>query len=90
MWSFNGSADSHFNVDDLVPIKFTENALGITFGVQFDDHWKLFNISTTDTALDNFPLISSGRIDFDLKLRSKQKGELNSSPGLSKIFMQSC
>ena len=86
LWSFNGGVASHFFIDDLVPINYTENALGITFGVRFDDHWKLFNISSTD-ASNNFPLIESGRIDFDIKLYSEW--ERMSSLGLSEIFMQS-
>ena len=72
LWSFNGGVASHFYFGDLVPINYTENALGITFGLRFDDHWKLFNISTTD-ASDNFPIIESGRIDFDLRLYSRRK-----------------
>ena len=86
LWSFNGGVASHFHIDDLVLINYTENALGITFGVRFDDHWKLFDISTTD-ASNNFPLIESGRIDFDKKLCSKW--ERKSSLCLSEIFMQS-
>ena len=86
LWSFNGGVASHFHIDDLVPINYTENALGITFGLRFDDHWKLFDISTTD-ASDNFPLIESGRIDFDIKLYSEWK-HFNSL-GLSETFMQS-
>ena len=88
LWSFNGSVDGHFDTDDLEVIKSTKNALGITFGVRFDNHWKLFDISTTaDTdASDNFPLIESGRIDFDLKLKSKWKN----SPGSFKIVIQLC
>ena len=86
LWSFNSGVARHFYIDDLVPISYTENALGITFGVQFDDHWKLFDISTTD-ASDNFPLIESGRIDFDIKLSSEL--ERRNSLGLSEIFMQS-
>jgi hypothetical protein len=88
LWSFNGSVDGHnFDIDDLVPIKSTENALGITFGVQFDHHWELFDIPTTDTDVsDNFPLIESGRIDFDLKFKLKWRDD----PGLSKDFLQSC
>ena len=83
-WSFNGSVDGHFDTNDLELIKSAENALGITFGVQFDDHWKLFNISTTDTdTLDNFPLIESGRIDFNLELNSKP--ERGSNFGLSQV-----
>jgi len=84
LWSFNGSVDGHLNIFDLGLIKSTENALGVTVGVQFDDHWKLFDISTTsdtDTS-DNIPLIESGRIDFDLKQRVRKD-----SPGLSEIFM---
>ena len=50
----------------------TKNALGITVVDRFDDHWKLFDISTTNTdASDKFPLIESGRIDIDLKIKSK-------------------
>ena len=86
LWSFNGGVASHFNFHDLVPINYTENALGITFGVRFYDHWKLFDISTTD-ASDNFPLIESGRIDFDKKLY--YEWERTSSLGLSETFMQS-
>ena len=86
LWSFNGGVHGHFDIDDLVPISYTENALGITFGVQFDDHWKLFDISTTD-SLDNFPLIESGRIDFDIK-RYPLWARMTSL-GLSEIFLQS-
>jgi len=58
--------------------------------LQFIDHWKLFDISTTDTdALDDFPLIESGRIDFELKLNLSLRARKN-SPGLSEIFMQLC
>ena len=74
LWSFNGSVDGHFDNDDSELIKSTENALGITFGVRFDDHFKLFNISTTN-ASDKFPLIESGKIDFDLKLTSKSEND---------------
>ncbi|EDR00612.1 uncharacterized protein LACBIDRAFT_295707 [Laccaria bicolor S238N-H82] len=78
LWSYNGSVDGHFNIDDLELIKSTENALGITFWVRFDDHFKLFDISTieTDTS-NNLPLIESGRIDFDLKLKSKPEDDEN-------------
>ena len=89
LWSFNGSVDGHFNIVDLELIKSSEYALGITFWVRFDDHWKLFDISTTETgASNNFPLIESGRIDFDLKFKLKRP--FDGSPGLSNIFMQSC
>ena len=81
LWSFNGDVNGHFNICDLELIKSTENALGITFGMQFDDHWKLFDISTEIDTLDNFPLIESGRMDFDLKLKSKSMH--NNSLGLS-------
>ena len=58
-----------------MPIKSTENALGIAFAANCHDHWKLFNISTTDTnASDNFPLIESEYVD---------KNDL----GLFEIFM---
>ena len=86
LWSFDGWVGSHLNIDDLVPINYTKNALGITFGLRFDDHWELFDISSTD-ASDNFPLIESGRIDFDIKLYSEW--ERRSSLGLSETFMQS-
>ena len=82
LWSFDGSADSHFNIFDLGFIQSTENASGITFGMRFDDHWKLFDISTTGTdTSDKFPLIESGRIDLDPKPRSQLGG--NSEFGLS-------
>ncbi|KIJ97192.1 hypothetical protein K443DRAFT_681748 [Laccaria amethystina LaAM-08-1] len=69
LWSFNGSIDGHSDIDNLVPITSTENALGITFMVQFNGHWKLFDISTNGTdASNNIPLIESRRIDFDQKL----------------------
>jgi hypothetical protein len=88
LWSFNGSVHGHFDMFDLEMIKSTENAVGITFWVRFIKHWKMFDISTTDTdALDKFPLIESGRMDYDLKLKSKV-GDDNSL-GLSKFFMQS-
>ena len=85
LWSFNGSVDGHFEVIDLGLIKATENALGITFRVRFNNHWRLFDISTTETdASDNFPLIESGKVDFDLKLKSKSV--VDKSLGLSKNF----
>ena len=72
LWYFNGSVDGPLKNLDLELMKSTENALGITFWAKFDDHWKLFDISTTETdASNNFPLIESGRIDFDLKFKSK-------------------
>ena len=86
LWSFNGGIDGHLDNLDLELIKSTENALGITFGARFDDHWKLFDISTTETdASDKFPLIELGRIDFDLTFKLE-----NLTPGLSKFFMQLC
>ena len=89
LWSFYGSIDGYYNTLGWELIKSTKNVLGITVGMRFKDHWKLFDISTADTdSSDNFPLIESGRIDFDLKLNSKWVRK--SSPGLSKIFMQSC
>ena len=89
LWSFNGSDYGHFHINDLELIKSTQNALGITFGVRFIHHWKLFDISATDTvASDNFPLFESGRIDHDLKLKKSWLGE--NSLGLSEIFIQSC
>ncbi|EDR04825.1 uncharacterized protein LACBIDRAFT_304117 [Laccaria bicolor S238N-H82] len=73
LWSFNGSVRGRFDIRHLKLIKSTENELGITFWVRFDDHWKLFDISTTveTDASNNLPLIESGRIDFDLKLKWK-------------------
>ena len=66
-------------------MKSTKNALGITFAVQFDNHWKLFDISTAETdTSDKFPLIESGRIDFDLKLK------LDDDISLSEFFIQLC
>ena len=85
LWSFYGSIDEYFNILGWELIKSTENLLGITVGRRFKDHWKLFDISTDDTdSSDNFPLIESGRIDFDLKLHSGWVRK--SSPGLSKFF----
>ena len=86
LWSFNDSIDDHFNIRDLVLIKSTENTLGITFWAPFDDHWKLFDISTTETdTSNNFPLIESGRIDFDLRFKL-ESSFTKKSPGLSKNF----
>ena len=87
LWFFNKGVDGHFDIDDWVPLKSTENPLGITFWARYNDHWKLFDISTTETnASDSFPLIESGKIDFDLKLKSKSVR--NKSLGLSKFSMQ--
>ena len=48
------------------------------------DHWRLFDISTTDTdSSGNIPLMESGRIDFNLKLGWD-------SIGLSENFIQLC
>ncbi|EDR00618.1 uncharacterized protein LACBIDRAFT_313079 [Laccaria bicolor S238N-H82] len=70
LWSFNGSVDGRFDIRHLELIKSTENELGITFWVRFVDHWKLFNISTSETdTSNNFPLIESGRIGFDPKFK---------------------
>ena len=89
LWSFNGSVDGHCDIYDLELMKSTENALGITLGERMDDHWKLFDISTTDTdASDKFPLIESRGLDFYLYLESKWDGD--NSPGLSEIFVQLC
>ncbi|KIJ97188.1 hypothetical protein K443DRAFT_681743 [Laccaria amethystina LaAM-08-1] len=69
LWSFDGSVYGHLNIYHLELIKSTENPSRITWGERFDDHWKLFDISTTETDASNkFPLIESGRMDFDLKL----------------------
>ena len=85
LWSFNSSVNCDFNTFDFELIESTENPL---FGVQFCDHWELFDISTTETnASDNFPLIECGSINFDAKIKGlKWMGEKNL--GLCKIFMQ--
>ena len=89
LWSFNGSVDDHFNNLDLELIKSTENALGITFWARFDNRWKLFDLSTTETdTSNNFPLIESGKIGFDHKFKLSSKFDQRSN-GLFK-FMQSC
>ena len=81
VWSFYGSIDGYFNILGWELIKSTDNALGITVGMRFKDHWKLFDISSADTdSSDKIPLIESRRIDFDLKLNSEWVRE--SSPGL--------
>ena len=89
LWSFNRNVHRDFNIDDFELIKSTENPLAITFWARFDDDWKQCDISTTETnALDNLRLIESGRIDFDLTMRTlKWVGE-NRCLGLSEIFMQ--
>ena len=90
LWFFDGSDDGHPDIHDLVPIKSTENAVGIAFGTKYEDHWKLFDISTTGTnASDNFPLIESGRIDHDPKPKERERVH-NNDLGLSEIFMQPC
>ena len=82
LWSFEETAGS-FRMS-LKPMKSTENALGISFWMRDRDHWRLFDISTTDTdASGNNPLIESGRIDFNSKLG-------RDSVGLSEIFIQLC
>ena len=89
LWSFNGGADGHFDIRDLELIKSTENALGVTFAVRFDNRWKLFDLSTTETdTSNNFPLIESGKIGFDHKFKLSSKFDQRSN-GLFK-FMQSC
>ena len=86
LWSFNGCVDHFDKGCDLQLIKSTENTLGITFWVRSADHWKLFDISTTETdASNNFPLIESGRIDFDLVIKSTVVLE-EYMPGLSKFM----
>ena len=88
LWSFNSFVNGHFNSFDLELMKFTENPLAITFCARIDHHWKLFNVSTTEIdASDNFRLIESRRIDFDLKIK-KLKWVRQNSLGLSEIVMQ--
>ena len=90
LWSFDGSLDGRAIMNDLVRIKSSENALGISFAAKCHDHWKLFDISTTSTnASDNFPLIESGRIDHDLKPKQRELVD-NNDLGLSENFMQPC
>ena len=89
LWSFNSSVDCDFNIVDFELIKSTENPLAITFWARFGYHWNLFDVSTTETgALDNFPLIESGKMDFDLKIKELKFLDENRYLGLSKIFMQ--
>ena len=57
LWSSSSSFDHDLDIDDLELIKSTKNALGITVGMKFRDHLKLFKIPT-DTS-DNLPLIIS-------------------------------
>ena len=85
LWSFYGSGNYHLNIFKLMPIKSTENELGITFGVRFIGYWKVFNISTD--ASDNSPLIESGRINYGLKLKASEWVGVENSLGLSQIFM---
>ena len=87
LWSFNGNIDDCFHDFLWEPIKSTENALGVTFRRWFDGHWKLFDISTTETdTSDISPLIESGIMDFDLKIEElKVLGE-HGHLGLSEFF----
>ena len=73
-------------------IKSTDNALGITLGEQLHGHWKLFNVSTTETdASDNIRLIESGRIDFDLKPKSHKLlvGQISVCPKFHAVMLSS-
>ena len=88
LWSFNRTVACDQNNFELELIKFTENPLAITLWARFDDHWKSFDISTTETdASDNFPLIESGRMDFDLDFE-QLKWVRENSLGLSENFIQ--
>ena len=91
LWSFNGSVDCYLKFSKLEVKKSTENAWEITLEAQFDDHWKLFNISissTTETdALNNFPLIESGRIGYEPKPTDEEWPWSESRLGLSEIFI---
>ena len=90
LWFIRSFVRGRLHSSKLELKKSTENALGIILEAQFDDHWKLFNISpssTTETdALNNFPLIESGRIDYVPKPKENSEDRL----GLSEILMQSC
>jgi len=71
LWYFDGSVCGYFDLSQsLALVKSTENTLGITWvECSQDNHWywKLFDISPTETgASNNFPLIESGRMDFEL------------------------
>ena len=86
LWSFDFT-DCPWDLSDLQLLKSTENPLAFTFWGRFSDHWKLFEISTTETdASDNFPIIESGKIDFDLKIK-ELKWVHKSGLGLSEIFI---
>ena len=77
LWSSDSSNDGHFNIFDLKLIKSTENTLGITVAARCGDHWKLFDISTTETdASNNSPLIETGKIGFDLRKLESDYGSL--------------
>ena len=80
LWSFDGSVNYPYNVFDLESMKTTKNAMGITLGVQSIYHLPLFDISTSDTDANDFPLIESGRIHFN------SEWMLWNSLGLSEIF----
>ena len=89
LWYFN-SSDDRLHTFQWKLIKSTNNALGITLWARFDDHWKLFDISTTETdTSNNFSLVELGRIDFDAKFNSRSLLDPR-NPGLFKIFMQLC
>ena len=69
-------------------IRSTENALGVTLGEWFHDHWKLFNIPTTETdASDNIRLIESGRLDFGLKPKLKLVGKISVCPKFHAVML---
>ena len=90
LWSFNSRVPDHWNDSHLELIKSTKNPLAITFMVWFNDHWRLFDISTaTETEASNkFRLkVESGRIDVDLKIKGL-KWAHDDNLGLSEIFMQ--
>ena len=83
LWSFDGMV-GYLGISPLEPMKSTENALGINFWMRDGHHWRLFDISTTDTdASGDIPLIESGRIEFNLKLGWD-------SIGLFEIVIQLC
>ena len=89
LWSFGSSVDRDFDIFGLELTGFTENPLAITFWARFGYYWTLFETSTTKIdASDTFPLIESGRIDFDSKIRELKLVDENIRLGLSEIIMQ--
>ncbi|KIJ95325.1 hypothetical protein K443DRAFT_683104 [Laccaria amethystina LaAM-08-1] len=64
LWTYHNYGRS--NIFQLQPMKSTTNALGITFGVDFKSHMKLFAVST-DTK-DRYPLVEAGQLNYSRQL----------------------